>query len=197
VPGICARARLKRRAPARAAAAWKNRAPCPAQFCSAALQRLAPARAAAQGPARCAPPPRARWRAQRPCSGGRPAPRYEMGTPGVPGPPRCKLSRWPAGRRGRGAGAAAQAPASSGSMLASISVGQVWVAARSDAPCVCMCARGRGNALFEHVFRSCGCHRGAVGLKSSSKDCTACLLQCCTPRHWQPRTCVGGGAFAL
>ena len=36
------------------------------------------------------------WRAQRPCSGGRPAPRYEMGTSGVPGVPRCKLSRWPA-----------------------------------------------------------------------------------------------------
>jgi hypothetical protein len=37
----------------------------------------------------------------------------------------------------------------------------------------------------------------ACALKSSSKDCTACLLQCCTARHWQPRTCVGGGAFAL
>ena len=42
VPGTCARARLKRRAPARAAAAWKNRAPCPAPLCSAALQRLSP-----------------------------------------------------------------------------------------------------------------------------------------------------------
>jgi len=57
----------------------------------------------------------------------------------------------------------------SGWWLACFWVGQVWVAARSDAPCVCMCARGRGNALFEHVFRSCGCHRGTVGLKSSSK----------------------------
>ena len=28
-----------------------------------------------------------------------------------------------------------------------------------------------------------GCHRGAVGLKSSPKDCTACLLQCCRARH--------------
>ncbi len=117
--------------------------------------------------------------------------------PADPGPPRCKLSRWPTGRRGRSAGAAAQVPVSSGGVLASISVGQVWVATRSDAPCVCMCARGRGNALFEHVFRSCGWHRGAVWLKSSSKDCTACLLQCCTARHWQPRTCVGGGAFTL
>jgi len=35
----------------------------------------------------------------------------------------------------------------------------------------------------------------ACALKSSSKDCTACLLQCCTARHWQPRTCVGGGAL--
>jgi len=29
----------------------------------------------------------------------------------------------------------------------------------SDAACVCMCARDSGNALLEHVFRSCGCHR--------------------------------------
>ena len=71
----------------------------------------------------------------------------------------------------------------SGRWLACFRAAQVWVAARSDAPCVCMCARGRGNALFEHVFNSCGCHRGAVGLKSSPKDCTACLLQCCRARH--------------
>ena len=61
----------------------------------------------------------------------------------------------------------------SGRWLACFRAAQVWVAARSDAPCVCMCARGRGNALFEHVFRSCGCHRAAAGLTSSSKDCTA------------------------
>jgi hypothetical protein len=58
-------------------------------------------------------------------------------------------------------------------------------------------ARGRGNALFEHVFRSCGCHRAAAGLESSSKDCTACAPQCCRAGHWQPRTCVGYGALAL
>ena len=44
----------------------------------------------------------------------------------------------------------------SGRWLACFRAAQVWVAARSDAPCVRMCARGRGNALFEHVFRSCG-----------------------------------------
>jgi len=26
-----------------------------------------------------------------------------------------------------------------------------------------------GNALFDHVFRSCGCHRAAAGLGRSSK----------------------------
>ena len=69
-------------------------APCVRSF--AALQCLAPARAAAQRPAGCAPPPRARWRAQRPCSRG------------VPELHRCRLSRWPAGDRRHGAGAAAQ-----------------------------------------------------------------------------------------
>jgi hypothetical protein len=39
----------------------------------------------------------------------------------------------------------------------------------------CMCARGRGNALHEHVFRSCGCHRAAAGLESSSQDCTVAI----------------------
>jgi hypothetical protein len=57
--------------------------------------------------------------------------------------------------------------------LACFRVRRMWVSARSDAACVCMCARGSGNALFEHVFRSCGCHRAAAGLTSSSKDCTA------------------------
>jgi hypothetical protein len=40
--------------------------------------------------------------------------------------------------------------------------------------CVHVC--GRGNALFEHVFRNCGCHRAAVGLESSSKAYSACAL---------------------
>ncbi len=44
----------------------------------------------------------------------------------------------------------------SGRCLACFRVRQMWVSARSDAACVCMCARGSGNALFEHVFRSCG-----------------------------------------
>jgi hypothetical protein len=57
-------------------------------FAAPPCRRPAPARAAAQGPARCAPLPRARWRAQRPCSGGRGAPRGEMGTPGAPRSPR-------------------------------------------------------------------------------------------------------------
>ena len=61
----------------------------------------------------------------------------------------------------------------SGRCLACFRVRHMWVSARSDAACVCMCARGSGNALFEHVFRSCGCHRAAAGLTSSSKDCTA------------------------
>jgi hypothetical protein len=61
----------------------------------------------------------------------------------------------------------------SGRCLACFRVRRMWVSARSDAACVCMCARGSGNALFEHVFRSCGCHRAAAGLTSSSKDCTA------------------------
>jgi hypothetical protein len=54
--------------------------------------------------------------------------------------------------------------------------GPVWVSERSDAPCACMCALDRGNALFEHVFRCCGCHRAAAGLKSSSKDGSAGAL---------------------
>jgi hypothetical protein len=37
-------------------------------------------------------------------------------------------------------------------------------------------ARGRGTALFEHVFRSRGGHRADAGLESSSKDCNACAL---------------------
>ena len=102
------------------------------RFAAPPCRRPAPAPAAAQRPARCAPPPRARWRAQRPCSGGRPAPRCQMGTPGAPRPPRRKLSRWPAGRRGRGAGAAAQAPASSGGVLASFLLRHVGVCAGAD-----------------------------------------------------------------
>jgi len=46
--------------------------------------------------------------------------------------PRCKLSRWPAGRRGRSAGAAAQAPASSGGVLAYFLLPQVGVCAGAD-----------------------------------------------------------------
>jgi hypothetical protein len=34
----------------------------------------------------------------------------------------------------------------------------MWVSARSDDSCACMCSRGCGNALFEHVARSCGRH---------------------------------------
>jgi len=85
----------------------------------------------------------------------------------------------------------------SGIFLACLRVGQVWVSARSDAPCACTCARDRGNALFEHVFRCCGCHRAAAGLKSSSKDGSAGALYCCRAEHWQLRTCVGCKAFAL
>ena len=85
----------------------------------------------------------------------------------------------------------------SGTFLACLRVGQVWVSARSDAPCACTCARDRGNARFEHVFRCCGCHRAAAGLKSSSKDGSAGALYCCRAEHWQLRTCVGCKAFAL
>ena len=52
-------------------------------------------------------------------------------------------------------------------------VGGRWLASALHA---CICAGGRGSALFEHVFRSCGCHRAAAGLESSSKDCTVCAL---------------------
>jgi len=51
VPCICARARLKRRAPARLGAAATNCGPCPAPLCSAALQ--APGAGAGGSPGAC------------------------------------------------------------------------------------------------------------------------------------------------
>jgi hypothetical protein len=47
--------------------------------------------------------------------------------------------------------------------------------ARAGSACVHVCSCP-GNAIFEHVFRSCGCHRAAAGLGRSSKACTACAL---------------------
>ena len=47
--------------------------------------------------------------------------------------------------------------------------------ARAGSACVHVCSCP-GNAIFEHVFRSCGCHRAAAGLESSSKACPACAL---------------------
>ena len=47
--------------------------------------------------------------------------------------------------------------------------------ARAGSACVQVCSCP-GNAIFEHVFRSCGCHRAAAGLGRSSKACTACAL---------------------
>ena len=66
------------------------------------------------------------------------------------------VHQWARGARARRHHDGVRPHKMSGWWLACFRVGQVWVAARSDAPCVCMCARGRGNALFEHVFRSCG-----------------------------------------
>jgi hypothetical protein len=94
VPDICARAQLKRRAPARLGAAATNCGPCPAGAGGSPVA------------ARCATPPRARWRAQRPCSGGRGAPRCQMGTPGATLSPRRGSQPLASGarqaRRGRG-----------------------------------------------------------------------------------------------
>jgi len=153
--------------------------------------------AGAQGPARCAPLPRARWKAQRPCSGGRGAPRCEMGTPGAPRSPRRGPSRWPAGRARRGAGAAGRAPASSGGVLASFLVQHVGVSTLSDEARAGMCASSRGNAICEHTWCRSWRYRAAAGLHSSSKDCTACALYLCTTGRRQTMSCAGSGALAL
>ncbi len=133
VPGICARARLKRRAPARLGAAATNCGPCPAPLCSAALagarrrrgrqprglRDARPCREPDGGHSAPAPGAAAR-------RGARWAPPARRGRPGgVP-------SRWPAGLCGRGAGAGGWAPAISGGVLASFLLWHVGVFAGAD-----------------------------------------------------------------
>jgi hypothetical protein len=57
-------------------------------FAAPPCRRPAPAQAAAQGPALCAPPPLARWRAHRPCSDGLGVAQCQMGTPDCTRSPR-------------------------------------------------------------------------------------------------------------
>ena len=77
---------------------------------------------------------------------------------------------------------------------------QGWVAARSDAPCMCMCARGRGNALFEHAFRSLppdgGWGRRGTGVRcvSDANGAHITIDACDWARiKWPCRTTWGGG----
>jgi hypothetical protein len=162
VPGVCARARLKRRAPARLGAAATN----------------------------CGPAP---------CSGGRGAPRCEMGTPGAPRSSRRGSQPLARGtrraRRGRGRLGTSELRGRAGEFFGAAGGG--GMSTLSDEACAGMCASCRGNAIFEHTFRRSWRYRAAAGLHSSSKDRTACALYLCTPGPRQTMTCVGSGALAL
>ena len=150
-PGTYARACAKRCGRPRPRAAAKNAQHARAAFAARGYEGLATVREGASAPARCAAALCTWLPAQRPCSGGRAAPRCVMGTPGVRGRPKRGAGRWAAPRRGRAPGAGRRVRKCSGAVLASFLPAPVWVCAGANACCVYRCAGAANHALFSHV----------------------------------------------
>ena len=102
--------------------------------------------------------------------------RARLGCWSVEAPPCRFLARLQQLRAAQPSCAAGSTPQKSAGLRTTTLHSVAWAAGGARGLCMRACVLVPGNAIFEHVFRSCGCHRAAAGLGRSSKACTACAL---------------------
>ncbi len=104
------------------------------------------------------------------------------------------VHRWARGARARRPCAASKTPSASSTPAEGLRCEQLPALQHPACPLDVCVRRNRQARTSTRTLRA-GTREVAQRAQSSSKEFTACHLQCCRARNWQPRTFVDSGAY--